>query len=99
MTDELYLILAQATAGALSTHTMGARHRVLAFARAGSHEEALAVATEGLAAKGWLSPAFERTGIIELGPHLSAEDRAPAEYALANGFALRVYGKPLGAGA
>jgi hypothetical protein len=91
--EDLYLILANAAAGPTTRYPVGSRHRVLVFARAGSHDGALAVATEGLAAQGWGEPGFEKVGIIELGPHLSAEDRAPAEYALAHGCAIRVYSR------
>lgn len=91
MADELFLILAQATAGPTTRFTSGARHTVLAFAKAASHDAALAVATAGLAEQGWGEPAFQKAGIIELGPHLRDEDRAPAEHALAHGFALRIY--------
>jgi len=89
--EELYLILATAAAGPTTRYPAGERRRVLLFARAGSHDQALAVATAGLAEQGWGEPAFQKAGIIELGPHLSADDRAPAEHALAHGFALRVY--------
>jgi hypothetical protein len=93
--DELFLILAQATAGPATRYVEGARHAVLVFARAGSHDEALAVGTEGLAELGWSDPAFQKVGIIELGPHLKDEDRAPAEHAMANGCAVRVYAEPV----
>lgn len=89
--EELYLILATAAAGPTTRYPTGERRRVLLFARAASHDQALAVATAGLAEQGWGEPAFQKAGIIELGPHLSAEDRAPAEHALAHGFALRAY--------
>lgn len=89
--EELYLILATAAAGPTTRYPTGERRRVLLFARAASHDQALAVATAGLAEQGWGEPAFQKAGIIELGPHLSADDRAPAEHALAHGFALRVY--------
>jgi len=89
--EELYLILATAAAGPTTRYPTGERRRVLLFARAASHDQALAVATAGLAEQGWGEPAFQKAGIIELGPHLSADDRAPAEHALTHGFALRVY--------
>jgi|GEM_PF-2856543 len=88
--EELYLILATAAAGPTTRYPVGSRQRVLVFARATSHDRALAVATEGLAEQGWGEPGFEKAGIIELGPHLSADDRAPAEHALAHGYAIRV---------
>lgn len=91
MADELFLILAQATAGSATRHMEGVRYSVLVFARAGSHAEALELGTAGLADQGWADPAFQKVGIIELGPHLNDEDRAPAEHAMAHGFALRVY--------
>lgn len=94
MADELYLILAEATASSATRYAPGARHKVLVFARAGSHDAALAVGTEGLAELGWSKPAFAKVGIIELGPHLKDEDRAPAEHALAHGCAVRVYAEP-----
>lgn len=92
--QDLYLILATAEAGPTTRHPVGARRAVLVFARAGSHDEALAVGTAGLAEQGWGEPAFQKVGIIALGPHLSAEDRAPAEYAMAHGCAVRVYERP-----
>ena len=91
--EDLYLILASASAGPTTRYPVGSRHRLLVFARAASHDRALAVATEGLAEQGWGEPGFEKAGIIELGPHLSAEDRAPAEHALAHGVAIRVYSR------
>ena len=90
--DELYLVLAQAVAGPTTRYPPGERRAVLVFARAASHDAALAVATAGLAEQGWGEPAFQKVGIIELGPHLSPEDRAPAEHAMAHGCAVRVYG-------
>ena len=92
--EELYLILAMASAGPTTRYEVGSRHTLLVFARAGSHDQALAVATAGMAEQGWGEPAFQKAGIIELGPHLSAEDRAPAEYAMAHGCAVRVYERP-----
>lgn len=92
--DELYLIMATAEAGPTTRYPVGSRHAVLVFARAGSHDAALAVGTAGLAEQGWGEPAFQKVGIIELGPHLSAEDRAPAEHAMAHGCAVRVYERP-----
>ncbi|HEX7885994.1 MAG TPA: hypothetical protein VF474_08455 [Phenylobacterium sp.] len=92
--ETLYLILANAAAGPTTRYPVGTRRRVLVFARAGSHDSALAVATEGLAEQGWGEPGFEKVGIIELGPHLSAQDRAPAEHAMAHGCAIRVYPRP-----
>jgi len=93
--EDLYLILATATAGPTTRYANGARHRVLVFARAASHDAAMATATAGLAEQGWGEPGFQKVGIIELGPHLTADDRAPAEHALAHGFALRVYDQPV----
>ncbi|MBU1376956.1 MAG: hypothetical protein KKE02_03490 [Alphaproteobacteria bacterium] len=92
--EELYLVLAMASAGPTTRYELGSRHTLLVFARAGSHEAALAVATAGMAERGWGEPAFQKAGIIELGPHLSAEDRAPAEHAMAHGCAVRVYERP-----
>jgi hypothetical protein len=92
--EDLYLILAMASAGPTTRYEVGSRHTLLVFARAGSHDQALAVATAGMAERGWGEPAFQKAGIIELGPHLSAEDRAPAEHALAHGCAIRVYERP-----
>jgi len=89
--EELYLILATAAAGPTTRYASGERRRVLLFVRAGSHDAALAGATAGLAEQGWGEPAFQKAGIIELGPHLTADDRAPAEHALEHGFAMRVY--------
>ncbi|WP_296600429.1 hypothetical protein [Phenylobacterium sp.] len=90
-TGELYLILATAAAGPTTRYPTGERRRVLLFVRAGSHDAALARATAGLSEHGWGEPEFIKAGIFELGPHLSADDRAPAEHALVHGFALRVY--------
>lgn len=92
--DELYLILAMASAGPTTRYEVGTRHTLLVFAKAASHEAALAVATTGMADLGWGEPAFQKAGIIALGPHLSAEDRAPAEHAMAHGCAVRVYERP-----
>jgi hypothetical protein len=92
--EDLYLILAVASAGPTTRYDVGSRHTLLVFARAGSHDQALAVATAGMAELGWGEPAFQKAGIIELGPHLSAEDRAPAEHAMAHGCAVRVYERP-----
>jgi hypothetical protein len=92
--EDLYLILAMASAGPTTRYEVGSRHTLLVFARAGSHDQALAVAAAGMAERGWGEPAFQKAGIIELGPHLSAEDRAPAEHALAHGCAIRVYERP-----
>jgi len=92
--EDLYLILAMASAGPTTRYEVGSRHTLLVFARAGSHDQALAVATAGMAEQGWGEPAFQKAGIIELGPHLSAEDRAPAEHAMAHGCAVRVYERP-----
>ncbi|OHB30975.1 MAG: hypothetical protein A2790_09950 [Phenylobacterium sp. RIFCSPHIGHO2_01_FULL_69_31] len=92
--EELYLILATAAAGPTTRYPAGERRRMLVFARAASHDQALAVATGGLAEQGWGEPGFEKAGIVELGPHLSAEDRAPAEHAMAHGCAIRVYPRP-----
>ncbi len=89
--EDLYLVMAMATAGPTTRYEVGSRQTLLVFARAGSHEDALAVATAGMAELGWGEPAFQKSGIIELGPHLSAEDRAPAEQAMAHGYAVRVY--------
>ena len=94
MGEDLYLILAMASAGPTTRYEVGSRHTLLVFARAGSHDQALAVATAGMAERGWGEPAFQKAGIIELGPHLSAEDLAPAEYAMAHGCAIRVYERP-----
>ncbi len=89
--EELYLILATAAAGPTTRYPTGERRRVLLFVKAGSHDRALASATAGLSEHGWGQPEFMKAGIIDLGPHLSADDRAPAEHALAHGFAMRVY--------
>lgn len=91
--EDLYLILATASAGPTTRYAVGSRHTVLVFARAASHDAALATATAGLAEQGWGEPGFQKVGIIELGPHLSAQDRAPAEHAMAHGCAIRVYSR------
>lgn len=91
MAEELYLILATAAAGPTTRYPTGERRRVLLFVRAGAHDAALAAATAGLSEQGWGQPEFVKAGIFELGPHLSEDDRAPAEHALAHGFAMRVY--------